>query len=133
LRAAAALCVLWNLYGVFQFAGSFTQTHNSLMTGGMTASQASAYLSLPAWISVVFAVGVFGGLAASISLAARRHVAVPLFALLLVGYLLLFAGDAWYGVFASIPEQLAILGVVVLIAAALLWASWLARKHGLLR
>ena len=31
------------------------------------------------------------------------------------------------------PAQLAILAVVVLIAAALLWASWLARKRGLLR
>ena len=133
LRTAAALGVLWNLYGVFQFAGSFTQTSNSLMTAGMTASQAAVYLSLPAWISVVFAIGVFGGLVASIALAARRHVAVPIFAVSLVGYVLLFLGDAWYGVFASIPEQLVVLGVVVLIAAALLQTSWLARKRGLLR
>lgn len=133
LRTAAALGVLWNLYGVFQFAGSFTQTRNSLMAAGMTASQAEVYLALPAWISVVFAVGVFGGLLASLALAARQQAAVTIFAVSFVGYVLLFVGDAWYGVFASIPEQLAVLAVVVLIAAALLRASWLACKRGILR
>jgi RNA polymerase sigma-70 factor (ECF subfamily) len=38
----------------------------------MTPSQAALYLSPPGWISVVFAVGVFGGLVGSIGLALRR-------------------------------------------------------------
>jgi hypothetical protein len=49
-----------------------------------------------------------------------------------VGYGLLFAGDVYHGVFAAIPSQLVILAVVVLIAAALSWASRSADKRGVL-
>lgn len=133
LWAVALLGGLWNVYGVYQFAGTFTPAGPAAMTAGMTPAQAEIYLGLPAWISVVFAVGVFGGLVGSIALALRRRIAVPVFAASLAGYVLLFAGDAWYGVFAAIPSQLAILAVVVLIAAALFWISRLAARRGFLR
>jgi hypothetical protein len=133
LWAVAPLGVLWNVYGVYQFVGTFTQAGQEAMTAGMTAAQAALYLSLPAWISAVFALGVLGGLAGSIALLLRRRAAQPILAASLVGYVLLFAGDAWYGVFAAMPSQLAILAVVVLIAAALLWVAHIARQRGLLR
>jgi len=132
LRALAVFGVAWNIYGAYQFAGSFGQNPESMMAMGMTAEQAAVYLGLPAWISAVFAVGVFGGLAGSVALLARRRVATPLLLVSLVGYVLLFAGDAYHGVFASIPVQLAILGFVVLVAGALLWASRAATRRGLL-
>lgn len=130
LLSVAGLGVLWNAYGAYQFAGSFTQSKDSLMTVGMTATQAALYLSLPTWISVVFAIGVFGGLAGSVALLLRRAIAVPIFIGSFVGYVLLFAGDYFYGIFANIPEQLVILAVVVLIAAGLLATSVFARKQG---
>jgi hypothetical protein len=133
LWAVALLGGLWNVYGVYQFAGTFTPAGQAAMTAGMTPAQAEIYLGLPAWISVVFAVGVFGGLAGSFALALRRRFAVPVFAASLAGYVMLFAGDVWYGVFAAIPSQLAILAVVVLIAAALFWISRLAVRRGFLR
>ncbi len=132
LTATAGLGVLWNAYGAWQFAGSFSQTPASLMAAGMTPAQAALYLSLPGWISVAFAVGVFGGLAGSAALLMRRAFALPIFAVSLAGYALLFAGDAYYGVFAGIPAQLVILSVVVVIAAALLWTTVVARGRGLL-
>lgn len=132
LWAASVLGVLWNLYGVYQYAGTFTQAGKAAMTAGMTASQAALYLSLPEWISVVFAVGVFGGLIGSILLVLRRRAARPVLAASFVGYGLLFAGDVYHGVFAAIPSQLVILAVVVLIAAALSWASRSADKRGVL-
>lgn len=132
LWAVALLGILWNVYGVYQFAGTFTAAGQAAMTAGMTPAQAAVYLGLPAWVSVAFAVGVFGGLAGSITLALRRRVAVPVFAASLAGYALLFAADAGYGVFAAIPSQLAILAVVVLIAAGLFVAARLARRRCLL-
>lgn len=132
LWAASVLGVLWNLYGAFQYAGTFTAAGQAAMTAGMTATQAALYLSLPAWISVVFAIGVFGGLAGSILLALRRNLARPVLAGSFVAYGLLFAGDAWHGVFAAIPSQLAVLAVVVLIAAALFRVSQRAGQRGLL-
>ena len=102
------------------------------MTAGMTAEQAQLYLSLPIWITLVFAVGVFAGAAGSIALLLRKAVALPIFAISLIGYLLLFAGDVYYGVFNSIPEQLAILGLVVAIAAVLLGVTRFAQVRGLI-
>ena len=133
LWAAAAFGVMWNVYGLYQFVGSFTQSGQAAMTASMTASQAAVYLSLPGWISVVFGIGVSGGLLGSFLLLLRRNAARPVFVVSFIGYALLFAGDTYYGVFAAIPAQLAILAVVVLIASALLWVSWLAGKRGLLR
>jgi hypothetical protein len=133
LWAASAVGVLWNVYGAYQYVGTFTPAGQAAMTAGMTPAQAALYLSLPVWISVVFAVGVFGGLIGSVLLALRRRSAEPVFAASFVGYGLLFAGDAWYGVFAAIPNQMAVLVLVVLIAAALFRASQLARRRGLLQ
>jgi hypothetical protein len=130
LKGVAALGIAWNLFGLVQFAGSFTQTVESLMATGMTQAQAEVYLGLPAWVSVAFAVGVLGGFVGSIALWFRRKWAKPVFATSLLGYILLFAGDTFYGVFAAIPAQLAILAVVVLVAAALLWVSVLAGRRG---
>ncbi|MDC6169771.1 hypothetical protein [Paucibacter sp. XJ19-41] len=130
---ASVVGVLWNMYGVYQFFGSFTQAGQAAMTAGMTPSQAALYLALPGWIGLGFAIGVFGGLAGSILLVLRRRLAWPVLAASWVGYCLLFAGDAYYGVFAAIPSQLGLLAVVVLIAAALLGTSWLAGARGLLR
>jgi len=132
LWLAGGLGVLWNAYGLYQFIGSFSQTEASLMAGGMTASQAELYLSLPAWIAVAFGVGVLGGLIGSVALLLRRAQAVTILGVALVGYVFLFSGDVYYGVFANIPSQLAILTVVVLVAAALLAVSIHARKRKLL-
>jgi hypothetical protein len=132
LLAVAGLGVLWNVYGAYQYIGSFSQTKASLMAVGMTGPQAELYLSLPAWISVVFAIGVFGGLAGSISLLMKKAIALPVFAVSLVGYILLFIGDYYYGVFENIPTQIVILAVVVAVAATLLAASVYAKNRNLL-
>lgn len=133
LLVVSFLGILWNVYGVYQYAGTFTKAGQVAMTAGMTDAQAAVYLSLPSWVSVVFAVGVFGGLVGSIAMALRRNIAGRALVASLAGYILLFAADAYYGVFAAIPSQLAILAFVVLVAAALLWTSRLANLRGLLR
>lgn len=73
--AAAASGLIWNVYGVYQFAGTFSQTEESLMAAGMNSEQATVYFALPAWITVVFAVGVFAGLTGSMLLLMRKTVA----------------------------------------------------------
>jgi hypothetical protein len=125
--------MLWNAFGVCQFANSMTEAGRGAMTSGMTSAQAQAYLSLPGWVSVVFAIGACGGLIGTIALVLNRRIAFPVLTASLFGYGLLFAGDAVYGVFDGTPGQLVLLACVVLIAAALLWITGLARKRGLLR
>ena len=129
----ACFGVLWNLYGVYQFTGTLTPAGRSVMASGMTAAQAQVYFSLPSWMTVVFAMGVFGGLLGSLALAARRALAVPVLAVSLVGYVALFSGDVYFGVFDAMPGQLAILALVVVIAVTLLLTAWAARSRALLR
>ena len=130
--AAAAFGLAWNVYGVYQFVGSFSQTEESLMAAGMNAEATAVYFALPAWISFVFAVGVFAGLAGSVLLLLRKTVAVPVFAVSLVGYIALFSGDVAYRVFENNPMQLTILVFVVVVAVALLALAWFARKRAVI-
>lgn len=81
----AGFGVLWNLYGIHQSIGTLTPAGRSAMAAGMTAAQAQIYFSLPVWMTVVFAIGVFGGLWGSLVLAAQRIAALPVFAVSLAG------------------------------------------------
>jgi hypothetical protein len=133
LPVAAVAGLGWNLFGLWQFAGSLRQTGESLMAAGMTAEQAEIYLALPGWMTAVFAVGVIGGAVGSVLLLLRRAAAVPVYAASLAGYVALFLGDLAYGVFAGMPEQLVIITTVVLIAVVLFALSLFARKRAILR
>ena len=129
----AGFGVLWNLYGIHQFLGSLAPAGRAAMAAGMTAAQAQVYFSLPAWMSAVFAIGVFGGLLGSLGLVARRAAAVPVLAASLLAYAALFCGDLYFGVFDALPGQPAILVFVVLVAVGLLASAWAARRRQMLR
>lgn len=125
---AGGLGLAWNLFGVVQFLGSLSATAESLTASGLTAEQAAVMLGYPSWMTGAFAVGVFGGLIGCVLLLLRKRLALPVFAVSLIGYLILYIGDITEGVFAAIgPSQIVILSLVVAIAAALLW---LARHFG---
>ncbi|RZS54946.1 hypothetical protein [Sphaerotilus mobilis] len=133
LWAMAALGVLWNLYGIYQFVGTLTPEGRSAMAAGMTAAQAQIYFSLPGWMTAGFAVGVFGGLLGSMALLVRPGMALPVLATSLAGYVALFAGDVHFGVFDALPGQLAILVLVLVVAAVLFATAWVARARALPR
>jgi hypothetical protein len=124
------LGVAWNLFGAIQFVKTLQSTPESLMQMGMTAQQAAVYSAYPLWMNVAFALGVFGGLAGSILLLARKRLAQPVFAASLVGYVVLFVGDITEGVFAALgASQVVVLSFVVMIAAALFaWSRSLERR-----
>lgn len=131
LPATAALA--WNLFGLWQFASSLTHTRESLMAAGLTEAQAVAYAGLPGWMTLFFAIGVIGGTIGCAILLARHTLAVPVLAVSLLGYIVLFVGDWAHGLFAILPNQLAILSTVVIIAAASLGLSLFAAKRDILR
>jgi uncharacterized membrane protein YpjA len=129
----AAGILAWNVFGLWQFAKSLTATPESLMAEGLTEVQAVAYAGLPAWMTLVFAVGVFGGTVGSALLLVQRRAAVAVLAVSLAGYVVLFAGDWAHGLFSLLPQQLAILSTVLAIAVAALGLSLFAAKRGILR
>lgn len=120
LSAGALGGIAWNIFGAVQFAGSVTETEASLIASGLTPEQAAVMTSYPAWMTVAFALGVFGGLVGSVLLLLRRAAAMPVLLASLVAYVALWIGDAVYGVFAAMgATQVVILTLVVAIAAAL--------------
>ncbi len=131
LWIVGALALAWNAYGVVQFLGSVSATQESLLAQGLTAEQAAVMTGYPAWMTVAFAIGVFGGLIGSVLLLMRKTLAVPVFAASLAGYVALYAGDIFHGVFAAMgAPQVIILTAVVAIAAALSWGSYQFQKTG---
>lgn len=110
----------WNLFGAVQFAGTLTATETSLIASGLTPEQAAVMTGYPAWMTVAFGVGVFGGLAGCALLLLRHAAARMVLLVSLVAYVALWIGDAVHGVFAAMGmPQVVILTTVVLIAAAL--------------
>jgi hypothetical protein len=127
---SATLGLLWNLFGLFRFSVDSFSSVEKLIAGGMTQAQASLYAGLPFWMTVVFAVGVIGGTLGCILLLLRKKQALAVFAVSLVGYIALYAGDIALGVFAAFgTPQVVILTTVVLIAVALLWLARLSQQR----
>lgn len=121
LRAAALLGLAWNSFGLSRFAATEFASEAELVADGMTAAQAALYAALPAWMAIAFAVGVLGGAAGSALMLLRRRAAVPVLGASLTAYVVLFVSDITQGVFAAFGAgQVALLGLVVAVAAALL-------------
>lgn len=117
----AGLGLAWNMFGVVQFVGTALASQEGLMMSGMTEAQAQLYFGLPVWMNIAFAIGVFGGLLGSALLLLRRKQSVPVFAVSLAAYIVLYIGDITEGVFAIMgSSQVMILTGVVLIATGLL-------------
>lgn len=134
IRAVAGLGAAWNVFGVVQFWGQVSATPAMLIAKGMTAAQATLYASLPGWMTIVFAIGVFGGLAGAVLLLIGQRAATMLLGMSLIGYIALYVGDITQGVFAAFGTgQIVVLTIVVTIATALLALSLHADRREWLR
>ncbi len=80
--------LLFNAIGVFDYVMSRAQGEQYLVSAGMTPQQIAHYLQMPGWMMVVWAVGVFGAFAASVLLLMRKRVALPVFVVSLVAFLI---------------------------------------------
>ena len=129
------VALLFNAIGVFDFVMSMAQGAAYQASAGMTPDQIAHYQEMPGWMTVVWAVGVFGAFLASVLLLLRRKLAGPVFVLslaafvvsLLYTYVLKDAG-------AIMGRQMAIASAVI--AALLVVFAWYSRfmtMRGLLR
>ncbi|MDX2209456.1 MAG: hypothetical protein SFV20_03760 [Sphingopyxis sp.] len=133
-RAVIGLSILWNVFGVYQFATQTFADETMLLNGGMTAAQAALYAGLPVWMPIAFGVGTIGGLIGTLLLLAGRQSATPVLGLSLAGYIVLYIGDMTEGVFAAFgTPQVVILSSVVAIAVGLLMLARLAARRGWLK
>jgi hypothetical protein len=129
------IAVLFNSIGVFDFIMSMAQGAQYQASAGMSPDQIAHYQAMPSWMTVVWAVGVFGAFLASILLLLRRKLALPVFVLSLAAFFIsliytyiLTDGGTVMG------RQMAITSAVI--AALLAFFCWYSRfmaKRGVLR
>ena len=127
--------LLFNSIGVFDFVMSMVQGAEYQASAGMTPAQIAHYQEMPTWMTVVWAVGVFGAFQASILLLLRKKLALPVFVVSLAAFLVsLFYTYVLTGGGAIMGQQMAITSAVI---AGLLvffsWYSWFMTARGVLR
>ena len=120
------IAVLFNAIGVFDFVMTMAQGAGYQASAGMTPDQIAHYQMMPGWMTVVWAVGVFTALLASILLLLRRKLAVPVFVVSLAAFLvsLLYTYVLTNGG-AVMGQQMAITSAVI--AGLLVFFSWYSR------
>jgi hypothetical protein len=113
----AGLAVLWEAMGVASYVGQAYQLTP------MDENQRRLVASTPAWVTGVYAVAVFSGLAGALGLVLRRRWATALLVLSLVAATLQFG---WVILFSDALQLLggsaAILPIAIMLVAALLVA-----------
>jgi len=123
LRIVAALGLLWNLFGVYEYLVAVG------VVGGADAAAAGA---MPAWVTGAFAIAVFGGTLGCIGLLMLKRWAKLL---LLLSLLAVLAMDLWMFVLSGMgataaPAEMGVTAAVVVVAVLLAWLAYSADKKG---
>lgn len=135
LWAVGGISLLWNAFGGYDFVMSVTQGETYWRASGMTDAMVAYYNAMPTWMYVPWVLGVWGAVAGSILLLMRNKLAVPAFALSLLGAVVSLA----YGLanpMPPLPEAMAMMSympwVIAAIAAVLAGYAWSVGKKGVL-
>jgi len=131
LWVVGGISALWNAFGCFDF--TMTATRNEAYLEPYPQEKLDYWLNMPVWVWLIWAVGVFGGLAGSIALLLMRKLAVGLF----LASFLAAASSMAMGYFdknAPRMEGQQYMSLVIIAIALLLvvYARWLSRR-GVLR
>ena len=127
--------LLFNAIGVFDFVMSMARGAEYQASAGMTPDQIAHFQQMPSWMTVVWAIGVFGAFLASILLLLRRRQAFLIFILSLTAFgVSLLYTYVLTGGGAVMGPQMAITSAVI--AGMLVFLGWYARSmtlRGMLR
>jgi len=135
LWLVGVIAVLFNAIGVFDFVMSMAQGPKYMASAGMTPDQIVHYQTMPAWMTVVWAVGVFGAFGASILMLLRRKPAFPVFVLSLAAFLVsLLYTYVLTGGGAIMGRQMAMTSAMIALLLVLFsaYARWMGAR-GVLR
>ncbi len=81
--AVGVIAILWNGYGTFLWGGATFMPETALE--GFPQNYQDYALGLPIWSTITWGLGVLGGVIGSVLLLVRSPLAVPVFALSLIG------------------------------------------------
>jgi hypothetical protein len=135
LWLVGVVAVLFNAIGVFDFVMSMTQGEAYLTGAGMTPAQIEHYQQMPAWMTLDWAVGVFGALAGAMLILLRNKLAWPVLAVSLAAFLLMQVHTYILTDGGKIMGQsMAITSAVIAgLLAFFIWYAWWMTRRGVLR
>lgn len=137
LWVVGAASLLWNGYGAYDFVMSNTQGEAYWRASGTTQTMIDYFNAMPGWMYAPWIVGVWGAVIGSILLLLRMRLAVPVFALSLLGAIVSLLYGTVIDKAPPPPPALAMMAympwVIVVIAALLAWYAWAMSKKGVLR
>jgi FtsH-binding integral membrane protein len=122
--------LLWNAFGAYDYLASKLQGEPYYRAMGMTDAQIAYMNAFPAWMTVVWATGVWGALLGTVLLLLRKRAAAPVFLLSLAAFLASLAYAYLLSDGAAVMGDMAYMQIVVL-AGCLFFAGYaraLARK-----
>jgi hypothetical protein len=126
--------VLWNAYGAYDYVMSKTQGEAYFQSLGMTEGQIAHYNAMPAWMTAVWAVGVWGAMLGTVLLLLRSRFAFEVFAASLIGFVISLV---YAYLIAPMPDAPAMMPVIqgVILAGCLffVWYAVVQRRAGVLR
>lgn len=135
LWAVGVVGLLWNGYGCYDYVMTVTGGEEYLRSYGMTDEMIAYYTAMPAWMTAVWAVGVWGGLLGVILLLLRTKWALHVFVASCAAFILsLIYTYVLSGGAPAMPPGAPIMHAVVLAGCLFfIWYAWFAAKRGILR
>lgn len=124
LWVVGAVSLLWNSFGCFDYVMTKLDPVAYMASVGMGEPEIAYVQAMPAWLSVFWALGVWGSLVGSILLLMRSRHAVAAFAISLVG---LAVSQVYQFADSTMPAAMhsgAMIGMTALIWAMLLFFLW---------
>jgi hypothetical protein len=88
LWVIGVFAVLFNSIGMFDFTMSMARGAEYMRSAGMTPEQIAHYQTLPAWMTVIWAIGVIGAFLGSILLLMRKRIASTVFIISLAAFVI---------------------------------------------
>jgi hypothetical protein len=135
LWAVGVVGVLWNAFGCVDYTMTNIQGDAWLRSMGMTAEQIASFNAMPAWMTAVWAVGVWGAMLGTVLLLLKNRLAFPVFVVSLIAYVLsLVYTYALSDTAATLPDGTWIMQAVIFVGCVFfVWYSRTMAKRGVLR
>ncbi len=128
--------LLWNSYGGYDYVMTKIDPINYMQSMGISQQSIDYTIALPAWLTVFWALGVWGSIAGSILLLLRSRHAVKAFIVSFVGLAVSQLCQFFGGDMPAEMKQTPMLVMSAAIWAALLFFIWHSRRalgSGILR
>lgn len=135
LWAVAIVGLLWNSYGSLDYTMTALQGETWLRSQGMTDAAIAFTEAMPAWMTAVWAAGVWGGLLGSLLLLLRSRWALIVFVVSLAAYVMsLIYQFVLTNGSEVMPENIWIMQTVILfVCLFFVWYARMATQRGILR